>query len=790
MNMQAYVDWLYRWRFAVVIMTLVLVAVMAYGGKDHQKNFKTDYRNFFSKENPQLLAFEAIQNIYTKNDNVLIVVAPKDGNVFTRETLEAVERLSHPSDELSAWRIPYTSRVDSISNYQHTSAEGDDLWVRDLVRDAGSLTQEQIREIREVATTEPLLLNRLVTKKGNVTGINVTVELPGKSNLEVTRTAQYARELANKVKAQYPHLDVYLTGMIMMNNAFPEASKKDWGSLIPFMYLVIAIVMAFLIRGVSGTVATLLVILFSIMSAMGLAGWLEIWLTAPSASAPTMIMTLAVADCVHILVTFYNQMREGKDKREALIESLRVNIQPVFLTSLTTAIGFLSMNFSDAPPFRDLGNITAMGVGLAFVYAVVFLPAFMLILPIRVHTSTSRTGLVMDRIAEFVITRRNPILWVSVAVVLFLAAFIPRIELNDEFVKYFDKSVEFRQHTDFVMDNLTGIYTMQYSLSSGESGGVNRPDYLQKVEDFANWYRRQANVLHVNVITDIMKRLNKNMNADDPDYYRLPGNRELAAQYLLLYEMSLPFGLALNDTVDIDKSATRMIVTMENIDNIRVRALEARAQEWLRDHPPVMAERGASPTIMFSYIAERNIKSMLLGTTFAIIMIALVMMIALRSIKFGLLSMVPNFVPAIMGFGLWAIFVGQVGLALSVVSAMTLGIVVDDTVHFLSKYLRARREKGLSVEDSVRYSFATVGTALWITTMALVAGFIVLSTSAFELNQGMGRLTAIVISLALIADMTLLPALLMKFSENKNEKDMFEADQDIDPDVDPGPAAA
>lgn len=788
--MQAYVDWLYRWRFAVVIMTLVLVAVMAYGGKDHQKNFKTDYRNFFSKENPQLLAFEAIQNIYTKNDNVLIVVAPKDGNVFTRETLEAVERLSHPSDELSAWRIPYTSRVDSISNYQHTSAEGDDLWVRDLVRDAGSLTQEQIREIREVATTEPLLLNRLVTKKGNVTGINVTVELPGKSNLEVTRTAQYARELANKVKAQYPHLDVYLTGMIMMNNAFPEASKKDWGSLIPFMYLVIAIVMAFLIRGVSGTVATLLVILFSIMSAMGLAGWLEIWLTAPSASAPTMIMTLAVADCVHILVTFYNQMREGKDKREALIESLRVNIQPVFLTSLTTAIGFLSMNFSDAPPFRDLGNITAMGVGLAFVYAVVFLPAFMLILPIRVHTSTSRTGLVMDRIAEFVITRRNPILWVSVAVVLFLAAFIPRIELNDEFVKYFDKSVEFRQHTDFVMDNLTGIYTMQYSLSSGESGGVNRPDYLQKVEDFANWYRRQANVLHVNVITDIMKRLNKNMNADDPDYYRLPGNRELAAQYLLLYEMSLPFGLALNDTVDIDKSATRMIVTMENIDNIRVRALEARAQEWLRDHPPVMAERGASPTIMFSYIAERNIKSMLLGTTFAIIMIALVMMIALRSIKFGLLSMVPNFVPAIMGFGLWAIFVGQVGLALSVVSAMTLGIVVDDTVHFLSKYLRARREKGLSVEDSVRYSFATVGTALWITTMALVAGFIVLSTSAFELNQGMGRLTAIVISLALIADMTLLPALLMKFSENKNEKDMFEADQDIDPDVDPGPAAA
>ena len=766
--MQAYVDWIYRWRYIIVVSTLLLVILMAYGGRNHEQNFKTDYRNFFSAENPQLLSFEALQNIYTKNDNVLIVLAPKDGDVFTHKTLRAVERLSHPADDLSAWRIPYASRVDSIANYQHTSADGDDLWVRDLVRNASTLTASQLEDIKRVALNEPLLVNRLITAKANVTGINITVELPGKSNKEVTQAARYSRELVEKIKTAYPDIDVYLTGMIMMNNAFPEASKKDWGSLIPVMYLVIAIVMALLIRGISGTIATLVVIMFSIFSAMGLAGWLEIWLTAPSAAAPTMIMTLAVADCVHILVTLYNSMREGQDKRAAMVESLRVNLQPVFLTSLTTVIGFLSMNFSDAPPFRDLGNITAMGVALAFVLAVVFLPALMLILPIHVHKSESRTGRAMDSVAEFVIARHNVILWSGAAIVLFLAAFIPRIELNDEFVKYFDKSVEFRQHTDFVMENLTGIYSVSYSLSAGEAGGINDPDYMRQVEKFANWYRQQPNVLHVNVITDIMKRLNKNMNGDDPDYYRLPVERDLTAQYLLLYEMSLPFGLALDNIIDIDKSATRMTVTLENMDNIRIRALEKRAQEWLKRNPPVMADRGASPTIMFSYIAERNIKNMLIGTAVAIILIAVVMMIALRSVKYGLLSLVPNFVPAIAGFGLWAIFVGQVGLALSVVSVMTLGIVVDDTVHFISKYLRARRDKGLSAEDSVRYAFSTVGTALWVTTVTLVAGFFILSTSAFELNQGMGQLTAIVISLALLADMTLLPALLMKFEEKKH----------------------
>jgi predicted RND superfamily exporter protein len=774
---ERYTNWIYRLRYVIVIMTVVLIGFAAYGGKDHQKNFKTDYRNFFSQENPQLLSFEAMQNIYSKNDAVLIVLEPEDGNVFTREILEIVEVLSYPTGELSAWKIPHATRVDSIANFQNTYAMEDDLIVEDLVQNASELTQEQIDGIREVALREPLLMNRLITAKGNVTGINITVELPGNSNTEVIESANYARDLAEKIRARYPHVNVYLTGMVMMNNAFPEASKKDWGGLVPFMFLVIAIVMGLMLRSVSGTITTVLVIFFTIMSAMGLAGWLKIWLTAPSASAPIIIMTLAVADCVHILVTLFHSMRKGDPLYQSMVHSLKVNMQPVFLTSLTTSIGFLSMNFSDAPPFRDLGNITAMGVGIAFILSVTFLPALMFILPVRIKQSTTRGSLFMDRLAWFTIQRRNPIIWVTAIGFLVLAAFIPRIELNDEFVKYFDEEVEFRSHTDFTMNNLTGIYAIQYSLSAGESGGVNNPEFLKRVEAFTDWYRQQPNVVHVNTITDTFKRLNKNMHADNEAYYKLPQSRELAAQYLLLYEMSLPFGLDLNNTINIDKSATRVIVTLENMDNIRIREMEKRAQQWLKEHPPSMAERGASPTIMFAYIAERNIKTMLKGTAFALLLIAIVLIIALKSFKFGLISLIPNFFPAVMGFGIWAIFVGQVGLALSIVTAMTLGIVVDDTVHFLSKYLRARRELDTKAEDAVRYAFTTVGTALWITSFTLVAGFLVLSTSAFELNQGMGRLTAIVISIALIADLTFLPALLMKLERSQDEEGENEQDK-------------
>jgi len=259
-----------------------------------------------------------------------------------------------------------------------------------------------------------------------------------------------------------------------------------------------------------------------------------------------------------------------------------------------------------------------------------------------------------------------------------------------------------------------------------------------------------------------MKRLNRNLHGDDPEWHRMPDQRDLAAQYLLLYEMSLPYGLDLNNQINIDKSATKLDVSLNSLSSNRIIALEERAQQWLKDNAPAsMLVHGASPAIMFSHIGARNIRSMLTGTTLALVLISFILVFALRSLRIGLISIIPNLVPAGMAFGLWGLLVGEIGLALSVVTGMTLGIVVDDTVHFLSKYLRARREDGLSSAEAVRYAFHTVGKALWTTSAVLIAGFLVLTRSPFELNSGMGLLSAITIGLALLADFLLLPTLLM-----------------------------
>ena len=753
---EAYTRWIIRWKYLVVVASFAVVAAALYGGQ--YLGFSNDYRMFFGDDNPQLLAFEKMQRTFNKNDNIMFVVTPKNGKVFTPDVLAAIQDLTE-----QAWQIPFSSRVDSITNFQYTYAEEDDLIVDDLVPDPNALSPAELLKIQSIAINEPLLVHRLISPDSRYTGVNVTVQLPGKKLDEVPTAVTHARELKQAMLEKYPDLEIRLVGMAVMNNAFPEASKNDVKTLYPIALGFIILTLFLLLRGLSGTIATFVMLIMSIMTAMGLAGWAGILLSPPVMSAPIMILTMAIADAVHLLVSMRHELALGRDKDSAMIESMRVNFRPVFVTSITTVLGFLSLNFSDAPPFHDLGNIAAMGVTAAFVFSVTFLPAAVSILPASGKREVAGVEL-MTRFSEFVIKHKKGLFIGNGIAAIVLAAMLPLNELNDIFVEYFDESIEFRRDSDYAAEHLTGVYYIDYALGSNESGGVSDPHFLKEVENFVQYLRTLPEVVHVNTITDTFKRLNKNMHGDDPAWKRLPDKRDLAAQYLLLYEMSLPYGLDLNNQIDVDKTATKVAVTLKTLSSNEVIALENQTTEWIRQNAPDLSVYSSGPTIMFAHLGKRNIHSMLEGTTIALVLISAVLILFLGSIKYGFISLLPNLLPAIAAFGLWGLCVGQVGIALSIVTGMTLGIVVDDTVHFLSKYLRARREKGLSAEDAVRYAFRSVGIAIVVTSIVLIAGFMILAQSHFALNADMGLLTSVVILLALVFDLTFLAPLLIRFA--------------------------
>ncbi|MCX2791140.1 efflux RND transporter permease subunit [Vibrio sp. Sgm 5] len=743
----------------VLLATVLLVIFATIGGKNLY--FRGDYNIFFDGTNKQLLAFDEIQTTFAKTDNLAIVIAPDNNDVFTPETLQLVQNLT-----VDSWQVPYSSRVDSIANYQHTEAIEDDLLVEDLLYEDYELTSARIAKIKHIALTEPVIKNALISEKGDVTIVNITVQLPEvDKTAEVQEVMNHINRMIEQYQQNYPNVEFHKAGIIAMNYAFMTAAQEDSSTLVPTMLLVILVFLTIMLRSFLSVIATLVVIIGSVMATMGLSGWAGMFLSTATVNVPTLVMTLAVADCVHVIATMRQSMQNGFSKAHSIERSIALNFMPILITSVTTAIGFLMMNMSDSPVLRDFGNLSALGVMIACFLSVTFLPALLKLLPIRVKQNTSKNGSdFMDKLGDFVVTNRKALLPLSVLVIVVSASLIPLNKVNDESVKYFDSRSDFRQAADFMEERISGMTNISIAIKTNESQGIADPIFLNSIGRFTDWLRAQPETDHVATLADVYKRLNKNMHADDDAYYSLPQDRELAAQYLLLYEMSLPYGLDLNNQINVDKSSIKMVLTVDNLGSVELVDLENRIYAWFANNAPQYEVVASSPSLMFAHIGETNMASMLSTLPITLVLISALLIFALRSLKLGLISLVPNIAPAVIGFGLWALISGEINLGLSVVVTLTLGIVVDDAVHFLSKYQRARKE-GQTAEQAVRYAFHTVGRALWITTVVLVAGFSVLAMSSFRLNADMGQLSAIVIFIALVVDFLFLPTLLMLFDK-------------------------
>jgi len=735
MNTLFYLPFIIRHKYLTLLCCLFCIGLA--GAGIFKLQFSADLRVFFSDDNPELQNLEKFERAFTKTGSVVFIIHPDSNNIFSRDSLTAIEELT-----THAWEIPHSSSVHSLSNFSYTRADEDELIVEDLVTNPSELSDADLARIKAFALQEPMLQHSLVSESGHVATVTVTITTPEGVSTNPEILAQHSKQLAEQIGKKYPDIAIYLSGTEIFNFAFTEVSRDDMAILYPLMFGIMVIMMFLLLRSFTGVAITLMIIMASAMSGMGIAGWLGISLTTASTIAPIIILTVAVADSVHLLVSMLFFMRQGKNRIDAITEALKVNMQPVFLTSLTTAIGFLSMVTSDSPPFRDLGIIVAIGVTAAFLYSVLLLPALIAILPITVPTASDKktdfNTLIMDTLSNFVISNKRVLLWVMSAVLITLALGLQRIELYDNFVEYFDDRYEVRRVTDFLEDNMSGLSNIKYLMDSGEDGGIHSPEFLKKVEAFSDWYLSQPEVVKVGSIIHTIKRLNKNMHGDDQEFYRIPDKRELVAQYLLLFEMSLPFGHDLQDSMTPDRSALSLSVYTRRLSTLEFRIVS-----------------------MFAHISQHNIKGMIKSTLLALALISVILIFAFRSFKFGVFSLIPNLMPAIMTFGLWGLLVGYANMAVSYIAAMSLGIIVDDTVHFICKYLRARREFGYSPNDAIRYTFRTVGTALLTTSLILASGFVVLFYSGFEVNAVMGILMAIAILFALLADFFFLPVLLL-----------------------------
>ena len=741
-------------RWLTILLSLLVMLALAAGAR-YLVEVDVDVRNHFGNDDPHIVALERLEDTYSLSDTALVAVAPQNGTIFTRETLVAIEELTE-----QLWRTPYVTRVDSIANYSHSEGFEDELVVDPLIDDAGSLSDEAIERIRRIALGTEEVAGRFVSRDGRVAGLVVSVALPEDRELGKLEVTDFLYGAAGTAREQHPGIGYHLTGELVLNRAMRDAIDEEMAVLAPIALGTMLLVAIILLRSIWGTVAIVLMLVAVVLSALGFTGWTGMKLFGESGAALFVLMAVTVAHSVHVIEGMFAGLRQGMDRRQAASHSLEINAWPVFLTSLTTAIGFLSLNFADMPPFRVMGNMVAFGALCAFVYSVTLLPAFLSIVPMRSPPVRPGRSDVFDRLGRFVVSHRGTLLWSFGALIVVLIAGISRIELKENWLELLDESYEFRRSTDFISENFTGVESYEYSLDSGREGGITDVEYLRQVDAFAEWYRAQPEVAHVFAVTDIIKRLNKNLHGDDPEYYVLPDDSDLAAQYLLLYEFSLPVGRDLNNLIDVERSATRVTVVLRSLSTKEKIALDHRAQAWFRQNAPGLETGATGVAVVGASSIQRNIEGMLLGTAVAMAIVSLLLLFVFRSVRLGLISLIPNFVPAAMAMGLWGYAVGEVGVAASVVTAIAFGIIVDDTIHFMTKYVRGR-QNGLLPSESVQSAFRSVGKALLVTTVVFGLGFMVFGASGMTTNQALGLLVGMTVIIALLADFLFLPPLLM-----------------------------
>jgi len=753
-------------------LLIVVLATMLAGVGYKNLWLNTDYKIFFDKDDALLSEFQKQEITFSKSDTVVIAVEAKGGDIFDKDVLEAIDELTR-----LGWESPYSMRVDSITNYNHTWGHDDELMVEQILKDPANLTPEKISEAKEIILGSSTLKRLYVNDEGSSATVVVTYEFPDVTEPDENDSSSgqekdqfslqhevddFMKDVVAKVSRDHPGVKMYVTGTVVNAVALSEAVFMDMETVFPLSYFLMIVFLVALMRSVISTVMVLGTVTITVVFTLGIKCFFDGTINAINVFSPVIIMVIAASDCIHILTSFLKKYRHGYSKYDAIEYSLKQHFKAIFLTTATTVVGFLGMNFHDSPVYRELGNIVAFGVFMAFIFCLTFLPSLCLLLPIKKDVNDVMTSRIIPLMSDFVSFHYKKILAFSVVfITAILVIGLPRNEINELYLEYLDESFDYRKANNFINENITGLHRLAYAMDSGDQQGIHDPEYQRVLDEFTVWLQEQPEVSHVTSYTDIVKKLNKAMNGNLEEEYKLPGNRELASQYSLLYELSLPFGQGLTNQVSLDKRYTLLSVVLWQSNSNTVLAFNDRVDKWLEEHaPPSMHAMGTGLDLMYSNLAEKAIPSMVFGTFASYLLISFLLIFALNSLKLGALSILTNLLPAGIAFALWGIVDGRIGIGVATVATVTLGLVVDDTIHFLHRY-KMCREAGSTVKHAIYETHASTGMAIITTSLVFAAGFATIGFSHYRANADMGILTSITILVAMIVDLVVIPALLL-----------------------------
>ncbi len=759
-------SWAYRHRSLALLISLTLLFTTLLPLRTLR--FESSILQMFHHTDPARITYEEFREQFGKDDNLLILL--QADSLFDQTFLKSLHEMHQRLER----EVPHLKKITSLVNVRRTYGQDDRLIVEDLMKKVPT-SQSDLESLRQNVVLNPLYKNFLISQDAASTVIIIEPKVNRKlhTTSQATKpvdTDEYIEMYAKVRQIVDPYQDrgvvIHYAGQPVLSAVLHDAIQQDLRKLGPLSLGLVMIILALLFRRVTGVIYPLLVILASILSTLGTMAALDLPMTNISSGIPTFLVVIGLADSVHILAVFYKFYQECGDKHTAIAKAFGHSGLPVLLTSLTTAAGLFSFVTADVSWVADFAKIVPIGVFFAFFYTVLLLPALLSLFPISPpKQKTKERSAFWDRNMSKLgnLTTHHPWRMILVWSLLLITSLLgfSKIYLSQNSMKWFPENHPLRVATYEMDRQFKGSVNLEVVIDTGKENGLYDAELMHKMErTIQEFESKQIGSMQLGKavsVTTVLKEVNQALNGNQPSFYTVADTDELVAQELLLFEMSGSDDL--EHWVSTDFRIARMTLTKPFLDAVKYVEALSQIEAHFQENYPDLKIATTGMAMLFTQTIYRVLTSMAKSYPLALIIITLIMIILVGRVKIGLLSMVPNLVPILIIVGWMGLLDIPFDFSTMLIGSISIGLVVDDTIHFLHTFSREHTQKG-DVHQAVYATLTTTGRAILITSLTLAAGFFVYTTATLQNFFYFGLLTGTTVLVAMLADFLLVPALM------------------------------
>jgi predicted RND superfamily exporter protein len=750
--MKDYINFLDRHKLKLIILTTLLVALMSISLK--HLAFEGSYRIWFDQESKILKDYDHFRSTFSGDDTFVVAFSDEEG-IFRPKAIKTIMELTEQFYQMGG-----VQRVDSLTNYQYISSEDEDLMVDDFIYDLENLEQK-----KALALHDKLILHQLISEDATTTMIAVRLLTKQGSdealNIEVMEKIQAITDEYSQ-KSGYKF---YISGTPAVTASLVTVSQHDAILLLPLAVVLVVIFLFILFRSVVGVLVPSVVIVFTFLIVLSMQMMLGYKLNNFTVNIPAFVTAVSIANVMHLYLAWLYYRFQEMGNRDAVEHALGRNIIPIALTSFTTAIGFATLGLSEIEPISTLGVAITTGATVAFILSITIAPSILLFLddeyrvkPIRFLNFLSLKGY-----GSFIVRHDKRIVVSFLILFALIVIGLKDIKVDSNSIKYFGEKTTVRSGSDFVEERLTGSMVYEIILDSKKQNGIKNPQFLRTIVKFEGELRDNFdNIRFTTSLKDIVERMQKVLNPTAT--LGIPNEKNLVAQYLLLYSMSLPQGMEINDKQDIKEQFLRLSINTSIVDTSKDLEMIAWIRAWWENNTEYTADVQGQ-TAIFAYMQDSVTDTLITSITLTLIIVAFAMLLIFKNLRMLWIFILPNIAPILLVAGVMGHLGITIDIGVAISAAVILGIAVDDTIHFFSKYFDGIKERNF--EETIDYILNHSGNAMILTTIILSFTFSLFGLSSFVPNINFAIVTVIALNLALVLDLILLPALLSLFARDR-----------------------